>query len=441
MRRGELPNERLDPGFVRNANNLNYFAYPKRSLESLISEEPCYGSSARAIERTDVDQPRYIRITDYGEDGITLPHEFMTAEEWLDKHILSKGDLLFARSGATVGKTYLHDLRFDPAVFAGYCIRFRFKDEVLSEYVYGFTKTDVYSSWVGSIQRPAGQPNINKEEFKSLEIPLPPLEIQHRLVGELDAARAERDRSLVEADRLLSSIDEMVKYNLGLPNLEMSSKRGYAIRLATAIRSNILSADYFHPERMQAIKLIQSLPNAPLSQLVSFKRNVIKTPGDTRYIGLASVSSGTGQLTNAVETAMGQCFAFESGDVLYGRLRPYLNKVWLADFEGVCSTEFHVMRSNDSNKLRPEYLSVVMRTNLIVAQTRHMMTGNTHPRIANEDVVNLVIPLADPEEQKIIVEETRSRQEESVRLRTYAETVWREARERFEQQLLQGGVA
>lgn len=365
----------------------------------------------------------------------------MTAEEWTDKHLLSREDLLFARSGATVGKTYLHDLRFDPAVFAGYCIRFRFNTEVMPEFVYDFTKTDAYASWVGAIQRPAGQPNINKEEFKSLEIPLPPLTVQRRLVAELDAARAERDRALAEAERLLTSIDDLVKAKLGLPDLAPPKQAGYAIRLATAKSTNTLSADFFHPERMQAVRMIQGLGNAPLSQLVSFQRNIIKTPGESRYIGLASVASGTGQLTDAIETASGQCFAFESGDVLYGRLRPYLNKVWLATFSGVCSTEFHVMRPFDKRKLRPEYLAVVMRTSLIVAQTKHMMTGNTHPRIANEDVANLLVPLTDEKIQQQIVGETLASQAKSARLRTHSETVWREGRARFEQQLLQGDKA
>lgn len=438
IRRGKLPDERLDPGFVRNSKKQNY-AYPKRSLASLVSEEPCYGTSASAVERTSDDQPRYIRITDYGDDGIALPHEFMTAEKWTNKHLLLKGDLLFARSGATVGKTYMHNVHFDPAVFAGYRIRFRFNDEVLPEFVYGFTKTDAYALWVGAIQRPAGQPNINKEEFKSLEIPFPPLDIQRHLVAELDAARAERDRALVEAERLLTSIDDLVKAKLELPDLEPPKHAGYAILLTIAKSTNTLSADFFHPERMQAVRMVQGLDNAPLSQLVSFQRNIVKTPGESRYIGLASVSSGTGQLTEAIETASGQCFAFRPGDVLYGRLRPYLNKIWLATFSGVCSTEFHVMRSLDTDTLRPEYLAVVMRTSLIVAQTKHMMTGNTHPRIANEDVANLLVPLTNEKNQREIVEETLASQAESARLHAHAETVWREARERFEQQLLQGG--
>ena len=346
---------------------------------------------------------------------------------------------MFARSGATVGKTYLHHTSFHPSVFAGYCIRFRFKAEVLPEFVYGFTKTDAYVSWVSTIQRPAGQPNINKEEFKSLEIPVPPRNVQRRLVAELDAARAERDNALAESARLHASIDEMVIEKLNLPEVKLPERLGYAIRLSTVKHNKTLSADYFHPERMAALQAIQEVPNAPLSQLVKFKRNIIKVPEGRRYIGLASITSNTGQLADVQETATGMCVVFEKGDVLYGRLRPYLNKVWLVDFDGVCSTEFHVMRPSDQEALRSEYLAVVMRTNLIVAQTKHMMTGNTHPRIANNDVKNLLIPLADYTAQRTIVEETLSRQAEALRIHAHAETVWREARERFEQQLLQGG--
>ena len=137
------------------------------------------------------------------------------------------------------------------------------------------------------------------------------------------------------------------------------------------------------------------------------------------------------------DVATGNCIAFKKGDILYGRLRPYLNKVWLADSDGVCSTEFHVMQPTHPEALRPEYLAVVMRTSLIVAQTKHMMTGNTHPRITKDDFQNLLIPLADYSVQNTIVEETLSRQAEALRLHLHAKSVWRVARERFEQQLLQ----
>ncbi len=290
----------------------------------------------------------------------------------------------------------------------------------------------------GAFTGSSGHQRVPASFLEQLEIPVPPLDVQRRLVADLDAARVERDRALAEADRLLNSIDDLVKRLLRLPDLPSPAHAGYAIRLGLAKESSTISADYFHPERMRALQAIQALPNAALGTLVSFERQLGANSGDARYIGLASVASHTGQLTDAIESATGQCFAFKKDDVLYGRLRPYLNKVWLSAFSGVCSTEFHVMRVLNRQALLPTYLAVVMRTQLIVAQTKHMMTGNTHPRLANEDVVNLLIPLADKTTQQRIVDETLACQAEAARLRTHAETVWQQARERFEQQLLKG---
>lgn len=75
--------------------------------------------------------------------------------------------------------------------------------------------------------------------------------------------------------------------------------------------------------------------------------------------------------------------------MIYGRLRPYLNKVIVAEQGGICSTEFHVMRVIDRTSVLSEYVAAILRSDLILAQTKHMMTGNTHPRISNDDVKNL----------------------------------------------------
>jgi hypothetical protein len=69
------------------------------------------------------------------------------------------------------------------------------------------------------------------------------------------------------------------------------------------------------------------------------------------------------------------------------------------------------------------------------------MTGNTHPRLANEDVVNLLVPLAEMAVQKRIVDETLIRQAEATRLRSHAESIWRKAREQFALQLLMAKVS
>ena len=187
------------------------------SLGSLCLEEPCYGTSATAIKRTDDSQPKYIRITDFDDFGIEEDHEYMAAESYSSKHLLCPNDILFARTGGTVGKTYFYDGKIGEAVFAGYCIRFRFdKSKVIPKFVYWYTKTDTYQKWVNGIQRPAGQPNINKEEYKSFEIILPSITIQQKLVDYMDAADFSRKDKLYHADDILDQTKNNVFETFGI---------------------------------------------------------------------------------------------------------------------------------------------------------------------------------------------------------------------------------
>ena len=175
-------------------------SFPIVSLGGLTSVEPAYGSSQRAMPRTSATQPRYIRITDFGDDGVEPGHEYVTLDAPERKHELELNDVLFARTGS-VGKTYLHEDASEPAIFAGYCILFRFDPaKVLPEFVYWWTKTDAYARWVNTIQRPSVQANINKEEFKRCPIPLPPLDEQHEIVASVRAARERARRLRADAE-------------------------------------------------------------------------------------------------------------------------------------------------------------------------------------------------------------------------------------------------
>ena len=122
---------------------------------------------------------------------------------------------------------------------------------------------------------------------------------------------------------------------------------------------------------------------------------------------------------------------------MYGRLRPYLNKVLLAEETGICSTEFYVMRVKDKSIILPEYLAAIMRSDLILSQTKHMMTGNTHPRISSDDVKNLYVPIPDIFIQYAIVKELQQRRDTARQLRKEAEQEWVAAKKQFERELLQ----
>lgn len=412
----------------------------KIPLGELCLEEPCYGTSASAIERTDDKQPKYIRITDYDDFGIEENHEYMTAEFYSSKHLLQPNDILFARTGGTVGKTYFYDGKIGDAVFAGYCIRFRFDEsKVIPKFVYWYTKTNAYEKWVNGIQRPSGQPNINKEEYKSFEIILPSITIQQKIVEQMDASFLSWKDKSYKVDDILSSMSSFLFEKLNLSTIDYEERMCCAITLSNIIEDKTFSAKYYHPERMAALNALKnnsSIITDRLSSVVTFNRKTVSTADNSNYLGLAGVESHTGELSGVQEEASGQAFAYEQGDILYGRLRPYLNKVIVAEKSGICSTEFHVMRVIDTSAVLPEYVAAILRSDLTLSQTKHMMTGNTHPRISNDDIRNLYIPVPDITVQKEIVDELIKRRMEARRLKNEADQEWQEARKQFEKELL-----
>lgn len=213
--------DRFDPKYVAFKRRVANFRYPSVKMGSLLSEPPEYGAGEAGIERLNDTTPRYIRITDIDENGELLPGLGMTAANVEPQYFLRDGDLLFARSGNTVGKSYLHESErvSYPCFYAGYMIRFRFGEKVLPKYVFAFAQTPYYHEWVSAIQRSAGQPNINAQEYRNLEIPLPPLSEQRKIVAELDAAYAAKRAADEKATKLLASIDDMVLNELGIAKL------------------------------------------------------------------------------------------------------------------------------------------------------------------------------------------------------------------------------
>jgi len=395
--------------------------------------------------RGDMDV-KYIRITDFNDFGIVVGTAFVTAEVIRPEFLLHNEDVLFARSGATAGKTFIYVDDIGPAIFAGYCIRFVFdKARVLPWYVYLYTKTRAYRAWVRAMQRPSGQPNINKEEFKSLSIPVPSIATQQRLTSAMQEARESRKRKLAEAEALLKGMDEFLIQAIGLREPREVAQGAYCVHLRQVKVDKRLNAEYFHPERIAAIQAIRSGRNvvctAPLMEVVDFVREVGSVAKPDHYVGLANVQSHSGELAPMPdEEVKGQHFRFEAGDVLFARLRPYLNKVWCAEEAGTCSTEFHVMRirhaGEGDKRVLPDYLAAVLRSSITVKQTKHMMTGNTHPRLANEDVVNLLVPIVSEKLQSTIVEEFTRRRTHARNLRVEAEREWEAAKAWFEEQLL-----
>jgi len=158
----------------------NPIGWPMTTLGKIILEKPKYGANASSTE-WETGQPRYVRITDVNSDG-SLNNKIRGIDlpRW-DEYRLEEGDLLIARTGATVGKTYLYRVDDGPCVYAGYMIRFRLDvEQVDPDFVFAFTQTSLYQGWVEANKRLGGQPNINGQEFASLQLFKPDRTLQKK---------------------------------------------------------------------------------------------------------------------------------------------------------------------------------------------------------------------------------------------------------------------
>ena len=144
-----------------------------------------YGYTASAEAAGDY---RFLRITDISPSGKLLPDRarFVPASPSSRDYIVQVGDLLMARTGATYGKTMLVSTD-EPAVFASFLIRIRFKQpNVLPAYYWHFSQSDLYWAQARGLVSTGGQPQFNGNALKLVEVPVPSLEDQERIVGILD---------------------------------------------------------------------------------------------------------------------------------------------------------------------------------------------------------------------------------------------------------------
>ncbi|NWA21026.1 restriction endonuclease subunit S [Serratia liquefaciens] len=160
-------------------------SWPIVKLEQICSRID-YGLTASAISKD--DGPRFLRITDIQDDSVdwsSVPSCECSLKELKDNK-LENGDIVFARTGATTGKSYLIKKLDNESVFASYLIRIRPNQKVDPLYLSYFFKSSKYWSQITKMANGVAQPGINSTKLKDLEIPLPPLEEQHYVAAILD---------------------------------------------------------------------------------------------------------------------------------------------------------------------------------------------------------------------------------------------------------------
>ena len=176
---------------------------PKTEVRKMIDiavSSGQYGSNTSATDYV-AGTPRYIRITDINDDG-SLNDDIKSAEIYDEKYRVSINDILFARTGATVGKTYLHE--GGNAIYAGYLIKYQMKEDVMRpKFMKAYTHSSTYYDWVSKTQKIGAQPNISAAQYDSMPVIVPSIEEQDAFLAIYNQA----DKS--EFDGLKSQFIEM----------------------------------------------------------------------------------------------------------------------------------------------------------------------------------------------------------------------------------------
>ena len=162
------------------------------TMGTLLMSSPDYGVNAAAAPFSE-HLPKYLRITDISEDGRYLPEKQVSVDlNPSDGNYLDEGDIVLARTGASVGKSYQYRKEDGRLVFAGFLIRVKpHPKKLVSTYLANFMTTGQFWKWVTVNSARSGQPGINSTEYSSLRIPLPPtLPEQQRIAACLSSLDA-----------------------------------------------------------------------------------------------------------------------------------------------------------------------------------------------------------------------------------------------------------
>ena len=183
-------------------------------LKRLLKEPLTYGLN-EAAELEDRDLPRYLRITDFDESGTLRDDTFRSLPREIAREApLETNDVLFARSGATVGKTFIFRDYAGEACFAGYLVRARTMPWKLTPvFLYFFTRTAAYDAWKNLIFTQATIQNISAAKYNYLAIPLPPLTEQQAICDFVEHKNAEFQLLSTQIER---QIDTLIAYRKSL---------------------------------------------------------------------------------------------------------------------------------------------------------------------------------------------------------------------------------
>ena len=183
-----------------------------KKLKFIIKNKLQYGANESGDDYQE-NLPRYIRITDFSNSGkLSEKNKLSLSWEKANKYLLKDGDILFARSGATVGKTYQFKTYMSSEkfyAFAGYLIKAQANEIIVSsDYLYTYTNSNLFEKWKENIFNKSTIENIGADKYSELFVVLPLREEQTIIMKFLNEKTAQIDEVISQKQKLIELLKE-----------------------------------------------------------------------------------------------------------------------------------------------------------------------------------------------------------------------------------------
>lgn len=445
----EIIGRRYDFSYISFNYDISKYNCPIVPLYTLLKSKPQYGSGEAGIDRINDNIPRYVRITDITSDGQLQDNLGVTAKNIEGKYILNNNDILIARSGNTVGKSYIHitDKIKYTCFFAGYMIRFIVNDiKILPYYMFVYTQLPIYQRWVKATQRITGQPNINAEEYCDLPVPLPLLDVQQKIVDIYTSALKAKQVKDEEAKSLLESIDTFL-----LEVLDITSNQHYEKKsiFSTTI-SNLVGQRLDVSSYKEHFEMISNkYPNRKLSSLVeidpAIKFSSLNKDTTISFIPMECIDEKYGEISEQREISISQIKGytkFVEDDLLWAKITPCMQNGksaiarHLKNGVGCGSTEYYVIRPKTEDLLI-DYVYLILRHPEVLKSAQNSFGGSAgQQRVSSQYIKSIVIPYPSKDIQQSIVDAAFERKQRAKQLQKEGAELLEQAKQEIEKRIL-----
>ncbi|MEN9908926.1 MAG: hypothetical protein RLZZ540_2075 [Bacteroidota bacterium] len=324
-----------------------------KKLKYLVKEPLKYGANESAEEEI-LEDPRYIRITDFGNDGKLKNDTFKSLSfEKAENFLLKEGDVLFARSGATVGKTFLFKDYSGIACFAGYLIKASCDlDKMKPEFLYEFTNSGGYENWKQSIFQQSTIQNIGADKYNQLKIGVPSISEQKLIINYLDHKTTQIDTLIAKKEQFISLLQE-----------ERTAVINQAVTkgLDPKVKLKDSGIEWLGeiPEHWE-VKRLKHLVKTPLKYGAneSAEDEILEDP---RYIRITDFGND-GKLRKSTFKSLSfdkaENFLLEEGDILFARSGATVGKTFFfKDYQGVaCFAGYLIKATCNPMIMKAEFL-------------------------------------------------------------------------------------